>query len=251
MRTASTACAAGSPGRVACRRTTATSSSWSARSKVRWSGPCSPIPEPSGNIDFGGSLNAIEMIRWPSASFLPVRRKNGTSAQRQLSTKHLSAMNVSVSESGSTPSSVVVAGVLAADHVVRVDRQHRPEDLVLLLGDRLRVERGRRLHRGERQHLEEVGDHHVAVGAGASRRTPTRPSSPSFSGMSIWTWSMKLRCQIGSNSPLAKRNARMLSAASLPRKWSMRKICDSSKTSWRLAFSDLALTRGRCRTASP
>ena len=37
---------------------------------------------------------------------------------------------------------------------------------------------------------------------------------------------MKFRFQIGSNSPLAKRRARMFCAASLPRKWSMRKICD-------------------------
>ena len=44
--------------------------------------------------------------------------------------------------------------------------------------------------------------------------------------MSIWTWSMKFRFQIGSNSPLAKRKARMFCAASLPRKWSIRKICD-------------------------
>ena len=49
--------------------------------------------------------------------------------------------------------------------------------------------------------------------------------------MSIWTWSMKLRFQIGSNRPLAKRNARMFCAASLPRKWSIRKICDSSNAS--------------------
>ena len=54
---------------------------------------------------FGGSRNAMEMIRWPSASRLPVRRKNGTPAQRQLSIWHFSAMNVSVSDSGSTPSS--------------------------------------------------------------------------------------------------------------------------------------------------
>ena len=35
---------------------------------------------------------------------------------------------------------------------------------------------------------------------------------------------MKLRFQIGSNRPLANRKARMFSAASLPRKWSIRKI---------------------------
>jgi hypothetical protein len=46
--------------------------------------------------------------------------------------------------------------------------------------------------------------------------------------MSIWTWSMKSRFQIGSKRPLAKRNARMFCAASLPRKWSMRKIWLSS-----------------------
>ena len=36
---------------------------------------------------------------------------------------------------------------------------------------------------------------------------------------------------MGSKSPLANRNARMLSAASFPRKWSIRKICDSSNSS--------------------
>ncbi len=59
--------------------------------------------------------------------------------------------------------------------------------------------------------------------------------------MSISTWSMKLRFQIGSNRPLAKRNARMLSAASLPRKWSMRKIWSSANTSWIAAFRLRAL----------
>ena len=33
-----------------------------------------PTPEPTGNMLFGGSRNAIDMIRWPSASRLPVRR---------------------------------------------------------------------------------------------------------------------------------------------------------------------------------
>ena len=40
------------------------------------------------------------------------------------------------------------------------------------------------------------------------------------------------RFQMGSNRPLANRRARMLSTDSLPRKWSMRKIRDSSKTAW-------------------
>src|SRR4051794_19899939 len=54
---------------------------------------------------------------------------------------------------------------------------------------------------------------------------------------------MKLRFQIGSNNPLAKRNARMFCAGSLPRKWSMRKIWSSEKTSCSLAFSATALFR--------
>ncbi len=54
---------------------------------------------------------------------------------------------------------------------------------------------------------------------------------------------MKLRFQIGSKRPLAKRKARMFWAASLPRKWSMRKTCDSSKTSCTRAFSAFADSR--------
>ena len=49
---------------------------------------------------------------------------------------------------------------------MRLHRQHRAEDLALLLADRLRLQRRRRLHRGERQHLEEVGHDHVAEGSG-------------------------------------------------------------------------------------
>jgi hypothetical protein len=54
---------------------------------------------------------------------------------------------------------------------------------------------------------------------------------------------MKLRFQIGSNSPLAKRKARMFCAGSLPRKWSMRKICSSWNTSCSLPLSVTALAR--------
>ncbi len=61
--------------------------------------------------------------------------------------------------------------------------------------------------------------------------------------MSIWMWSMKLRFQMGSNKPLAKRNARMFCAASLPRKWSMRKIWDSSKVSCTKSLSATALSK--------
>src|SRR5208282_3755642 len=51
------------------------------------------------------------------------------------------------------------------------------------------------------------------------------------------------RFQIGSNSPFANRNARMLSTDSLPRKWSMRKTWDSSKTACTAWFSARAESR--------
>ena len=54
---------------------------------------------------------------------------------------------------------------------------------------------------------------------------------------------MKLRFQIGSKRPLANRNARMFWAASLPRKWSIRKICSSRKTSCTSALSATADAR--------
>ena len=51
------------------------------------------------------------------------------------------------------------------------------------------------------------------------------------------------RFQIGSKRPLAKRSARMFCAASLPRKWSMRKTCSSRRTWWIRWLSCLALAR--------
>ena len=54
---------------------------------------------------------------------------------------------------------------------------------------------------------------------------------------------MKLRFQIGSNRPLAKRNARMFCAASLPRKWSMRKTCDSANVWCTKSLSRIAVSR--------
>ena len=76
-------------------------------------------------------------------------------------------MKVSVSESLATPFNCAVSGELSANHVGTVDRQHRPEHLVLLFADGAWFERGRRLHHDERHHLEQMGDDHVFVGAGA------------------------------------------------------------------------------------
>ena len=51
------------------------------------------------------------------------------------------------------------------------------------------------------------------------------------------------RFQTGSNSPFANRSARMFCTASLPRKWSIRKICDSSNAVRSVAFSARADAR--------
>ena len=48
---------------------------------------------------------------------------------------------------------------------------------------------------------------------------------------------MCLRSQALQKSPLAKRRTWMSWVASLPRKWSIRKICSSAKTRWATASS--------------
>ena len=53
----------------------------------------------------------------------------------------------------------------------------------------------------------------------------------SVSGTSTCTEAMLRRSHAGSKSALAKRSASRFCTASLPRKWSMRKTCSSSKTS--------------------
>ena len=75
-------------------------------------------------------------------------------------------MKVSVSDSRVDALLRPVADILPAHDVLGLDRQHAAEDLVLLLADRRRLERGRRLHRHEGQDLEQVRHHHVAEGAG-------------------------------------------------------------------------------------
>src|SRR6202044_3210533 len=59
-----------------------------------------------------------------------------------------------------------VADELPAHDVARLDWREGAEHLVLFLADRPGRERCRRLHRHEPQDLEQVGDDHVAIGAG-------------------------------------------------------------------------------------
>ena len=75
-------------------------------------------------------------------------------------------MNVSVCGALRHARLVPVALVLPSHDLSHVDRTHRIEDLRLLVAQRLGGERRRRLHRDEPEHLEQVGDDHVAVCAG-------------------------------------------------------------------------------------
>src|SRR6516165_10715796 len=59
-----------------------------------------------------------------------------------------------------------VARVLPAHDMLRIDRQHAAKDLVFFLADGPRRQRRRWLHRHERENLEQVGDHHVAIRPG-------------------------------------------------------------------------------------
>ena len=84
--------------------------------------------------------------------------KNGTPSQRQLSISSRSATNVSVVESGATPSTSQVAVVLAAHVAARVGRGHRAEDVDLAVAHRVGssgAARGR-LHRDQREDLQQV-----------------------------------------------------------------------------------------------
>ena len=48
------------------------------------------------------------------------------------------------------------------EHIFRIQGLHRPQDLRLLVADRIGLERNRRLHRGQAQQLHDVVGDHVA-----------------------------------------------------------------------------------------
>ena len=97
-------------------------------------------------------------------------------AQRQLSTYSFAATNVSVRRVRGDAGLLAVAGhllaldipgpVLAADDPLRARRADRAQHLHLLVPHRLGGEVDRRLHRGERDQLEQVVLEHVADRAG-------------------------------------------------------------------------------------
>jgi hypothetical protein len=125
-----------------------------------------PSRAPIGNIRSGGSWKPSVTSCRLAASFLPERRKNGTPAHRQLSISTRTAAMVSVRESGATPSSSRVPGVLAADDALHVDGPERVEDLGRLLAQVPGVQRGGWLHGQKSPYLQQVRDDHVPVGAG-------------------------------------------------------------------------------------
>ena len=167
----------------------------------------------AGTCAAAGSRKPSVTTCRPSPSALPERRKNGTPAQRQLSSSTRSATNVSVSEPGVDAGLVAVALVLAAHDLCRVRAAACASKTFVLLvpqGLRRRATAGR-LHRHEPQELEQVRDDHVPEGAGAFEEVARGPRSPIVSGTSICTWLMWSRFQTGSKRPLANRRARMLS----------------------------------------
>ena len=125
----------------------------------------------------GTSFSCTEISLARFGRRLPVRRKNGTPAQRQLSMKICSATKVSVRELGADAGLVAIAGHRLAEHEaggilrahhVRVDRRRpsigRSDCRTSSFSSRIDVgvERVRRLHRDQRQELQHVVLHHVA-----------------------------------------------------------------------------------------
>ena len=106
------------------------------------------------------------MTRAPTGSRLPVRRWIGTPSQRgvvdpRLDRDHRLRVGV-VGHVGQG----AIALVLAAHDLRGVERLEGVEDALLLRRQRVRAERGRRLHRHEAERLEQVRDDHVAERAG-------------------------------------------------------------------------------------
>jgi hypothetical protein len=135
------------------------------------------------SFERGGRFRSTITSVAVTAMLLPARIRKGTSAQRQESIRRRTAAKVSTVESGLTPGLLPVPVELAAHDVRGLERLDRTEDLDLLVAHGVRVERRRRLHRQQRDDLEQVVLDDVADRArlvvetsrGPRRRTP-RPS---------------------------------------------------------------------------
>ena len=105
-------------------------------------------------------------MRWPSASRLPVRRIERHAGPAPVVDHALERDERFGIRFAIDAVFAAVAGVLAAHDVLRIDRHHAAEDLVLFLADRAWLERRRRLHRHEGDDLEQMRHDHVAKRAG-------------------------------------------------------------------------------------
>ena len=114
-----------------------------------------------------------------------------------------SAAKVSVSEPGFTPSSSRLPVVLATDVVGEVRVGDRAQDVHPAAGDRAGTAR-RRLHRDEREHLEDVILDDVAQRADVVVEAAAA-SIPNDSARFSCTASMWCRFHTGSNSSFANR----------------------------------------------
>ncbi len=102
------------------------------------------------------------MIRCPSASRLPVRRKirnTGPAPVVDRTFQRDEGLGVRLRIDAFLGP---VSGVLPAHYIGRPDGQHAAKDFVLFLADGRRLQGRRGLHRRECQDLEQVSHHHVA-----------------------------------------------------------------------------------------
>ena len=132
---------------------------------MRWSGPKAPKPDPSPNSE---SRRLAEGDRDDARALgqllarAQVERHAGPARRVDLRAQRDEGVGLRV---GRDALLVAVALVLAAHDGGRVERAQGVEDGVLGGDERVRVERLGRLHGHEREHLEEMGDDHVAEGA--------------------------------------------------------------------------------------
>ena len=189
----------------------------------------------------GGSLNAIVRIRRLSQGAFRSAGRREPRPSASCPSEPARATNVSVPNRADAVF-VAVALVLTSHHVRRV----------AAAASRRRPSSSRRRVSSPRATWAAPSRRSRAPGRGVSRpcrgtrrcpRRSRRAADRERLGTSIWTWSMWSRFQTGSNRPLANRSARMFCTASLPRKWSIRKIWDSSNAVRSVAFSARADAR--------
>ena len=142
----------------------------------------------------GGWRNWITICVVRHDMALPLRSRNGTPCQRQLSMCSLTTPKVAVSLSGGTPGSSRYLRywprMRVGEHLLGLHGPDRPQHLDLLVADGVGLEPGGGLHGREGHQLQQVVLEHVAQDARPSRsRRPGARRSTSSAAV-ICTWSM-------------------------------------------------------------